>query len=232
MPPAHLRMGLLHWRETMNGEKAQTGDLAGLIAEIRTCKDGRTCPNLSVRSFYFEPNIETITDWRSGKDDFGAFSGPLDRRVVFVCESPGPQARLLENTAVRRCWAVTRQDRKFFDLRKAHGLENCHLTNSVKCGVRRGGRHSNEEMEHCSGFLSRELELIAPLVAVGVGGNAMLALRRVARRMTDPPVLFQMTHYSARGRHCQEEWPHETQELLRLLRRLRPRTEWPSGGGA
>jgi len=145
---------------------------------------------------------------------------------MFVCESPGEQIKDYDCMDLRRCWSATAQDHRFYAMRRAYGLENCYLTNSVKCGVRRGGRHTDAEMDGCGKFLASELELVAPMVAIGVGCNAMLALRRVARRMQHPPVLFQITHYSARRGRPEQEWPQEMAELRRLLERLRPREEW------
>ena len=110
-------------------------------------------------------------------------------------------------------------------MRVRYGFENCFLTDVVKCGVRRGGRHTDAELDACGDFLARELDLVRPMVAVG--NNAMFALRRVARRMKDPPVLFQITHYSARGNKAEREWPHEMAELRRLLELLRPRSGRP-----
>jgi hypothetical protein len=61
------------------------------------------------------------------------------------------------------------------------------------------------------------------MIAAGVGGNAMYALRtRVVPSMKLPPVLFQITHYAAR-RDPWEAWNREFPELMRLLSRLRPR---------
>ena len=84
-----------------------TGPFAQLMAEIRACKERRTCRALRVRSFYFEPNPVTVGDWRAGTDEFKAYAGPIDRRVVFVCESPGKQVKVFNNSDPRRCWAVT-----------------------------------------------------------------------------------------------------------------------------
>ena len=102
----------------------------------------------------------------------------------------------------------------------------CYITNSVKCGVRSGGRHSDDEVANCRRFLAQELHLLAPLVAVGMGGNAYRTLRQEVLPLLDcPPVVFEITHYSARG-DVWSRWEREFAELSRLLTRLRPRAEW------
>jgi hypothetical protein len=73
--------------------------------------------------------------------------------------------------------------------------------------------------------LVRELELIKPLVAVGVGANAMRTLRKwCVPRLENPPELFQITHYSMRGNPT-SVWEQEFKELRMLLSRFKPRSE-------
>jgi len=200
----------------------KAGPFGQLFQDIRGCKEARTCQLLSVRSYYFEPNPETADEWRSQ----GAYLGELDHRVVFVCESPGPSGKGEDASEAKRCWAESPRDRRFQGVREKYGLQDCYITNTVKCGVRQGARHTNDEFSACIGFLAEELDLIRPLLAVGVGGNALYALRRWALpRLTVPPVLFEITHYSTR-RNPWEAWDREFPELRRLLSRLKPRSEW------
>jgi hypothetical protein len=61
---------------------------------------------------------------------------------------------------------------------------------------------------------------------VGVGGNAYRTLRRnVVPTMKRPPVLFQVTHYAA-WRERESAWELEFPELVRLLDRLKPESDW------
>jgi uracil-DNA glycosylase family 4 len=111
-------------------------------------------------------------------------------------------------------------------VREDYALANCYVTNTVKCGVRRGGQHTPAELEACRGLLVRELDLIQPQVVVAVGENAHHTLRTaVLPHVRFPPLLFQITHYPSR-RNVRECWDREFPELLRLLARLRPRSEW------
>ncbi len=152
----------------------------------------------------------------------------IDRRVVFVCESPGPSGKGTKSTAVKRCWAETHRDKRFQEVLVKYKFQNCYITNTVKCGARQGKRHKHAEIEACIGFLLRELELIQPMIAVGVGGNAMHTLRtQVVPKLTVPPVLFQITHYSMRG-DPRKIWDREFPKLARLLSRLKPRSGWES----
>jgi hypothetical protein len=85
----------------------------------------------------------------------------------------------------------------------------------MKCGVRAGGRHSDAEVAACGGFLTRELDLLAPLVAVGMGGNAYRTLRHhVLPLLHCPPVLLEVTHYAARG-NVWSRWNQEFADLQR-----------------
>ena len=160
------------------------------------------------------------------------FLAELDRRVVFVCESPGPSGNKMPPGIVLPCFNGSARGRRFHEIRKCYGLQNCYITNSVKCGTKSHelGKHTDNEIEACIGFLIDELELIQPMVAVGVGENAMHTLKivvapKMAKSNRVPPVLFKITHYSMRGDPA-ERWRCEFEELKQLLARLKPRAEW------
>ncbi|MDD5153704.1 MAG: uracil-DNA glycosylase family protein [Desulfovibrionales bacterium] len=150
----------------------------------------------------------------------------IDYRLMFICESPGPSAEENNEEDFEPCFYGSTRDRRFLDVRKKYDLANCYITNTVKCGVRRGGMHSQSEVEACREFLVREINLIAPMIIVGVGGNACRTLRTdVLKHLKTAPILFQITHYSSR-RNPWDAWDNEFPELLRLLSRLRPREDW------
>lgn len=187
------------------------GPFAQLHAEIRSCKASERCPDLFSRAYYFEPNPDTAEAW-AGEN---LYAEGIDRRVMFVCESPGPQKT---NTGLEtaRCWALTAQDRRFREVRERYGFQHCYITNNVKCGVRRGSAHTEEELDACRRFLLREIELVAPRVIVGVGGNSFEHLhRKVVPEISDPPILFRITHYSARG-DVWAKWEREFPALVKL----------------
>jgi uracil-DNA glycosylase family 4 len=186
----------------------QNGQVAeALLNDIAACKAACTCPALRLRAQYFEPNPRTLDQWQAG----GRYLH-LDRRVVFVCESPGPRCAA---DGPFRGWSIGRHDARFLEARLRYGFADCYLTNVVKCGVRTGRQHTPEELAACRRFLLRELAWINPRVAVGVGGNAYRGLVQALAEMANAPIPFRITHYSARGR-VWGKWRLEFAELQRL----------------
>jgi hypothetical protein len=106
-----------------------TGPFADLMAQMRRCKEVSTCPPLTSRRYYFEPNPATAAEWQAS----GLYLDDIDRRVVFVCESPGPQFASINDSTPSRCWSKTGQDRRFHEAREKYGFAGCYITNSVKC---------------------------------------------------------------------------------------------------
>lgn len=202
--------------------REKNGQFAVLMNDILKCKIAKRCPSLGIRQFYFEPNPSTISSWKKKN----LFAEGIDHRVVFVCESPGPSADKAPIESVEPCFYSSPRDDRFEKARRKYGLENCYITNTVKCGVRHGAKHTQSEVDSCSGFLVREIDLIRPQIVVGVGGNAYRTIRTdTMSRIGTPPIVFQITHYSSR-RNPWESWDAEFSELFRLLSRLRPDKEW------
>jgi len=209
-------------RKTRPDPRRKPGPFELLFRNIESCKADRTCPSLKTRQFYFEPNSRTASFWKEN----GCFMGHIDNRVMFVCESPGPSAKEGNAENVKPCFNGSTRDLRFQNVREKYNLADCYITNTVKCGVRRGGMHSEIEIESCREFLVREINLIKPMITVGVGGNAYRTLRtKVLGHLKIAPILFTITHYSSR-RNPWGAWDNEFPELLRLLSRLRPREEW------
>ena len=194
-----------------------SGLFGQLLEDLLKCKERNTCPALTRLPYYFEPNPKTTKEWRKE----GMYLRGIDPRVVFVCESPGGSGRNRGPREITRCFIGGRYDRRFQDVRVKYGLQNCYITNTVKCGVRKEKEHSGTELDACIPFLIQELELIQPRIAVGVGENAMRTLMaRVAPQLDVPLCFFEITHYSMRGDPW-EKWNKEFPELLRRLWRLR-----------
>lgn len=198
--------------------REQRGPFYRLLKKIHQCKAAHTCPDLPIRSFYFEPNSRTAALWQRA----GLYRGKLDRRVVFVCESPGPSGRENASIEVQRCWADSWRDKRFQEIRRQTGLHHSYITNTVKCGFRQGRRHTDEELWACTKFLIQELELLRPRVVVGVGGNAFHTLSaRVLPGLSFVPIPFCITHYAGRG-EVEKAWESEFGQLKRLLARVKP----------
>src|SRR5712692_7315168 len=102
-----------------------SGPFQELMRDIRSCKEARTCPSLTSRGYYFEPNPVTIDQWRAD----GLYNATIDRRVVFVSESPGKTRSSEDAKVTFRCWTNTWQDDQFRRAREKHGFLSCYLTN-------------------------------------------------------------------------------------------------------
>lgn len=200
--------------------RRKTGPFESLFKKIQACKSMNVCPTLRTKQFFYEPNGYTAPSWK----EKGVFREGIDHRVMFVCESPGPSASEGNPATPERCWSITPRDRRFQEAREKYGLGSCYITNTVKCGVRRGSQHAPSEVEACRGFLIREINLIAPQIIVAVGNNAERTLREhvLPHLLTHPPRLFRITHYSCR-RNVWKSWDKEFPELVTLLDRFRPR---------
>lgn len=186
-----------------------------LFQDLLKCKGNKTCKNLTCRGYYFEPNSYTLNTWQKE----GLYKNGIDRRAIFVCESPGPSQRLPKNsTVVERCWYSSPRDQHFLAARKKYGFENCYVTNVVKCGVRVGGRHTEEEITNCFKFLKREIEGIKPVFIVAVGRQSEHVLRNfhMGTLSAKECQLFRITHYSAR-RNPWLYWDKEFPELIKLI---------------
>ena len=137
-----------------------------VLHDLRKCKKNKTCEGLTRRTFYFEPNEFTIKMWQ----EEGLYKKGIDGRALFVCESPGPKSAVKEeDITVKRCWGKENADpaviwrlERFRKLRESYGLENCFMTNVVKCGPKKGKNHTHEETKNCSEFLDKEIKIIKP----------------------------------------------------------------------
>lgn len=199
--------------------RRKTGPFAALYKDISKCKASKKCSELDYRHFYFEPNPFTFPSWKNK----GLFVNGITNRVMFVCESPGPSAVEVDDTSTEPCFYSSPRDRRFQEVRSKYHLEDCYITNTVKCGDRKGYRHTGSEIENCRPFLVREIDLIKPQVIVGVGNNAYWTLRtEILQYLEDPPEVFLIRHYSFRGDPW-KDWDKQFPELLRLLKRLRPK---------
>ncbi len=151
-------------------------DWTKLIEDIAACKARGTCRRLGVRKQFFEPNPHTLDQWRH----LGLYREGIDRRVVFVCVSPGDlierQRSRFRVSGVNGCrgWAgydtvdATRMSR-FRKIRREFGLDHCLVTNAVKCGPH---MPKKDEIENCSIFILRELQTVRPTVIACVGQEA------------------------------------------------------------
>jgi hypothetical protein len=193
------------------------------------CKASRACARLDVREYFFEPNPATMDRWVQRN---GLYRDGLDRRVVFVCESPSQVNKAgspdfhVEGIDGYTCWAgYNPRTAPFLEVRKQFGLENCMITNAVKCGVPRPStpsRLTESECGACAPFLARELEAVHPRIVACVGGATRNVFdRQTLARLSFRPMVATITHYSFRGsrQDLQSRWQSEFREIAAELQR-------------
>ena len=91
-----------------------------------------------------------------------------DHRVVFIAESPSTKGGRGIFPAEAGFDVKYAADKLFFDTRKKFGLENCYLTDYVKCGVP-SGKPTKHKAEKCINYLCDEIKEVNPKVIVTVG---------------------------------------------------------------
>ncbi len=210
------------------------GRWSALMEDVAACKAAETCPRLGVREYFSEPNPWTLDLWRSD----GLYVDGIDRRVIFICESP---SHIEKQTPADfdycgrpgyRAWGgfLTGYDNKtwrFLKTRYLYGLENCPIVNVVKCGF--PGKVENKptdgESTRCSRFLVKEIELLRPPVIVLVGKLAedYYAKHSASQLSYKPPVEPErVTHYSPRNMSEKDlfgTWEREFEQIrAKLLR--------------
>ena len=186
-----------------------------VLRDLKKCKENKTCIALTCRGYYFEPNPYTLDAWQKQ----GLYKKGIDGRAIFVCESPGGSNRLLkDDPTIARCWDETGNNIRFLEVRKKYGLENCFVTNVVKCGVRpNNNKHSPEEINNCSKFLKKEIEIIQPEVVVAVGREAERILRKYYIKFLESQGCgwHRISHYAFRDgiEALWDNWDRQFQEL-------------------
>jgi len=192
------------------GEHTKSGvraTLQQLLQNEARCKAACTCQRLTIRELFFEPNPHTVETWQS---EHRFFEKGIDRRVVFICESPSDRRDRAEGehfeVAGQKgwiCWNLTGQDRRFHRARVHHGFQHCLITNAVKCGLPKPSTPSNltkEESENCAVHLVAELTAIQPVVVACMGGRAFdIAVKYSLPKLAFTPLPVLLNHYSHRG---------------------------------
>jgi len=108
-------------------------------------------------------------------------NGTLEPRVFFVAEAPGRQGA----DRTRKPFHGDKSGENFQVLLDSIGLnrEEIFITNSVLCSPRKPNganrRPLKTEMNNCSGYLRRTLEVVEPKLVVALGSVALEALKAV-----------------------------------------------------
>lgn len=109
------------------------------------------------------------------------FNGSLKPKVMFIAEAPGRQGA----DRTRIPFSGDKSGANFRLLLESIGLERKHIfiTNSVMCSPRSATganrKPQKSEINNCSSFLKRQIELINPKVLVTIGGVALDALKTI-----------------------------------------------------
>jgi DNA polymerase len=110
-----------------------------------------------------------------------ARNGRVGARVMFVGEAPGRQG----GDRTRVPFSGDQSGRNFTRYLASIGLEReeVFITNAALCNPRSetgaNRKPTREEVSNCSGFLRRQIEVIAPPVVVTLGAVSLAALRAV-----------------------------------------------------
>jgi uracil-DNA glycosylase family 4 len=91
-----------------------------------------------------------------------------DYRVMFIAESPSTKGGKGIFPAEAGFDVKYAADKLFFDARKKFGLENCYLTDYIKCGVP-SGKPTVNKVNNCVHYLCEEIKDVNPKVIVTVG---------------------------------------------------------------
>lgn len=203
--------------------------LLDILHDEAACKRAETCPRLEIRHLFHEPNVHTLPVWN---EEHGFYQDGLDRRVIFVCESPSdrrdrtdPPHFTVDGHPGWICWNLTWQDRRFREARARHGFQNCLITNAVKCGLVRPStpaKLTHEEISSCVGFLRREILAVRPRAIACMGGSAFrIVQEHVVPWLPYPAVALRLTHYSHRCGHAElrRRWDEEFGRIRAVVER-------------
>lgn len=203
-----------------------TMKLEAVMRSEARCKAAETCPRLKIRELYFEPNPHTEVWWRKER---GFYKKGVDRRVVFVAESPSGawgNAKEAHFTVAGqkglRNWAATGRDERFTQFRIKYGFQDCLMTDAVKCGAPSTPAQINgKEAAACSKFLRQELEILRPTVVACLGGEAMrLFIEHTLPYLSFSPVPIRLHHYSYRGtlKELNARWQTQVNRIRAALK--------------
>ena len=132
-----------------------------LCAAARSC---RVCPNLADKT-------AVLSD----------LNGSINPKVLFIAEAPGRQGA----DRTRRPFYGDKSGENFQRLLDSIDLtrEEIFITNAVMCSPRTATdanrKPTKAEINNCSSFLRRQIELIQPRVIATLGGVALEALKAI-----------------------------------------------------
>jgi uracil-DNA glycosylase family 4 len=144
---------------TLNQKKEN--DFAALTREVRACV---RCPRMS-------NSVRVIGD----------ASGSIDSPILIIGEAPGR----LGADASAIPFHGDKAGENFESLLEQVGLSrhDCFITNAALCNPRdekgNNSTPSRTELQNCSSFLKRQIDLVNPKIVVTLGAQALQALRSI-----------------------------------------------------
>lgn len=108
-------------------------------------------------------------------------NGNIEPKVFFIAEAPGRQGA----DRTRRPFYGDKSGENFQKFLDSIGLsrDEIFITNTVLCSPRKKSganrKPTKKEIANCSGYLRRQMELIAPKVVVTLGSVALDALKKI-----------------------------------------------------
>ena len=143
----------------MNSDRYKS--FSKLVGEAQACQ---ICPDLRERTAVLSE-----------------LNGSLKPKVMFIAEAPGRQGA----DRTRIPFSGDRSGANFNALLGSIGLDrkDIFITNAVMCSPRSATganrKPHKSEINNCSSFLSRQIELLAPKVIVTIGSVALEALKAI-----------------------------------------------------
>ena len=134
----------------------------GLISEVKNCN---LCPRMCGRTKVLSEE-----------------NGNINSKVMFIAEAPGRLGADLTGIPLYG----DRTGDNFEELLEhiAWKREDVFITNAILCNPRDDDDHNappkSKEIENCSDYLKRTIELVNPDVIVTLGGKALKALKHIS----------------------------------------------------
>ena len=149
-------------------------------------------------------------------------TGNTTADILFIGEGPGEQEDIQGLPFVGKAGQLLTRMLAAIDLKR----EDVYITNIVKCRPPGNRNPFPDEVASCLPYLQRQIEMIAPLIIVCLGGPAaqallnselrITALRGQIHRVTDIPVIA--TYHPAAVLRFPEKYKRDVWNDLKLLR--------------
>ena len=104
-------------------------------------------------------------------------NGNLNSKVMFIAEAPGMHGA--GRTGIPLCGDQTGKNFEFLLKTISWERDDIFITNAVLCNPQNNATPNAIEIQNCSNFLKKTIELVYPEIIVTVGGKALNALKQI-----------------------------------------------------